>query len=83
MYAFNVSSGNSPQQPPLGVTQALSLPSAPGLKHRRVKATHMGPSANKTELHEQRANCWIDKYRTFLSTIVILSNSFLLKYPCM
>lgn len=32
------------QQPPLGVTQALfSLPSAP-----RLKATHMGPTANKT-----------------------------------
>lgn len=60
----------------LGVT----LPPCPGSGHStRVKATHV--AAVKQAWAEGRPQ--VGKYGTFLSTIVILSNSFLLKYPCM
>lgn len=83
MYTFNISSENSLQQSPLGVPQALSLIShsqAEAHKGQGNPRCHMGPSANKNKLQEQRATCCIDKYRTFLGTIVILSNSFLLMH---
>lgn len=63
--------------------RVLSLPShsqAHAHKGEGNSCCHMGPNTNKTELHEQWASSRMDKYRTFLSTIVTLSNSFLLKY---